>query len=32
MIKISDLAKDKIKEVMQKNPGKYLRVMIQGYG
>jgi hypothetical protein len=32
MIKISDLAKDKIKEVMQKNPGKFLRVMIQGYG
>jgi hypothetical protein len=32
MIKISDLAKDKIKEAMQKYPGKYLRVMVQGYG
>jgi Fe-S cluster assembly iron-binding protein IscA len=32
MIKITDIAKDKIKEILNKNPGKQLRVVIQGFG
>ena len=32
MISITDLAKEKIEEVLQSNPGKYLRLIIQGYG
>lgn len=32
MIGITDLAKEKIEEVLQNNPGKYLRLIIQGYG
>ncbi len=29
---ITDVAKDKIKEVLERNPGKNLRLMIQGVG
>jgi Fe-S cluster assembly iron-binding protein IscA len=32
MIEITDIARDKIKEVLNKNPGKYLRIVIEGYG
>mgnify|MGYP001407076536 CR=1 FL=1 len=32
MLQITDMAKDKIKEALDKNPGKYLRLMIQGFG
>ena len=32
MIKITDIARDKLKEVLDSNPGKHLRVIIQGYG
>ncbi len=32
MITITDVAKDKIKEVLLKNPGKYLRIVVQGSG
>lgn len=32
MISITDLAKDKIQEVLNNNPGKYLRLVIQGFG
>ena len=32
MIEITDAASSKIKEVLDKNPGKYLRVLMQGYG
>jgi Fe-S cluster assembly iron-binding protein IscA len=32
MITISDVAKDKIKEAMNKNPDRYFRIMIQGFG
>lgn len=32
MIEITDLAKDKIKEVLDKNPGKCLRVVLRGGG
>ena len=32
MIKITDSAKNKLQEVLDKNPGKYLRVVFQGFG
>jgi Fe-S cluster assembly iron-binding protein IscA len=32
MVKITDVAKDKIKEVLKENPGKYLRIVLQGIG
>jgi Fe-S cluster assembly iron-binding protein IscA len=32
MINISDVAKDKIKELLNKNPGKYLRIVVEGFG
>ena len=32
MIEITDAAKGKIKEVLKENPGKLLRVVIQGAG
>jgi hypothetical protein len=32
MLKITDSAKDKIKETLDKNPGKYLRVTMEGIG
>jgi len=32
MIEITDAAKDKIKEVLNKNLGKYLRIVVNGVG
>ena len=32
MIEITDAAKNKIQDVLAKNPGKFLRVFIQGLG
>jgi Fe-S cluster assembly iron-binding protein IscA len=32
MINITDAARDKIKEILKENPGKHLRVMVQGFG
>jgi len=32
MINITDTAKGKLQEVLDKNPGKYLRVVFQGFG
>ncbi len=32
MVKITDIARDKINEVLEKNPGKNLRIMIEGFG
>ena len=32
MITITDVARDKIKEVLKNNPGKYLRIETQGFG
>jgi len=32
MVEITDAAKEKIKEVLNKNPGKYLRIVTQGIG
>ena len=32
MINITDSAKDKLNEVLEKNPGKFLRVVIEGFG
>jgi Fe-S cluster assembly iron-binding protein IscA len=32
MLQITDTAKEKIKEILGQNPGKYLRVEMQGYG
>jgi hypothetical protein len=29
---ISDVARDKVKEVLGENPGKYLRIVIRGVG
>jgi hypothetical protein len=31
-MEITDVASGKIKEVLNKNPGKYLRIVFQGYG
>jgi Fe-S cluster assembly iron-binding protein IscA len=32
MVEITDVAKDKLKEVLNENPGKYLRIVMQGIG
>lgn len=32
MIGITDAARDKLKEVLNQNPGKFLRVVVQGAG
>ena len=32
MLQITDIAKSKIQEILTQNPGKYLRVEMQGYG
>jgi hypothetical protein len=32
MIKITDIAKDKLKDVLKENPDKYLRINFQGSG
>jgi len=32
MIEITDAARDKIKEVLNKNPGKSLRIAVQSFG
>jgi Fe-S cluster assembly iron-binding protein IscA len=32
MVQITDTARDKIQEVLDKNDGKYLRIFIQGMG
>ncbi len=32
MIEINDEAKNKIKEILKKNPGKYLRITVEGDG
>jgi Fe-S cluster assembly iron-binding protein IscA len=32
MLEITDAAKGKIKEVLDKNPGKLLRIVVQGAG
>jgi len=32
MFEITDAAKDKIKEVLNKYPGKYLRIVMEGIG
>jgi Fe-S cluster assembly iron-binding protein IscA len=32
MVEITDIAKEKLKIVLDKNPGKYLRIVVQGIG
>ena len=32
MIKVTDTARDKFKELMQEHPGKFLRVVFEGFG
>ena len=32
MLEITDVAKDKLKEVFNENPGKYLRIVMEGVG
>ena len=32
MVKITDVARDKLTDVLNENPGKYLRVVVQGVG
>lgn len=32
MVKITDMARDKIREILDQNQGKYLRLFIQGIG
>lgn len=32
MVEITDIAKEKIQEVLGKNQGKYLRVFAEGFG
>jgi Fe-S cluster assembly iron-binding protein IscA len=32
MIEISDTDRDKIKEILKNNPGKYLRILVEGTG
>ncbi len=32
MVEITDVAKDKIKEVLNEYPGKYLRIVLEGIG
>jgi Fe-S cluster assembly iron-binding protein IscA len=32
MVEITDVAKDKLKEVLNENPSKYLRIVMEGIG
>ena len=32
MVEITDVARDKLKEVLSENPGKYLRIVMEGVG
>jgi Fe-S cluster assembly iron-binding protein IscA len=32
MVEITDVAKDKLKELLDENPGKYLRIVMEGVG
>lgn len=32
MVEITDIARDKIKEVLAENPGKYVRIIVSGLG
>ena len=32
MVEITDMAKDKLKEVLNENLGKYLRIVMEGVG
>ena len=32
MLEITDMARDKLKEILEQNEGKYLRVLLQGVG
>jgi len=32
MVEITDIARDKIKEVLAENPGKYVRIVVSGLG
>jgi len=32
MLKITDIARDKIKELMQEHPDKHLRIVFEGFG
>jgi len=32
MIKITDIARDKMKEILEKNSGKYVRMYLEGAG
>jgi hypothetical protein len=32
MIEITEIAKSKLKEILNKNPGKLIRVVVDGYG
>lgn len=32
MVEITDIARDKIREVLDQNAGKYLRIFVQGVG
>ena len=32
MIKVTDTARDKFKELMKEHPGKFLRVVFEGFG
>ena len=32
MIEITDIARDKLKEVLGQNPGKHVRLIVQGFG
>jgi Fe-S cluster assembly iron-binding protein IscA len=32
MIEITEIAKNKLKEILNKNPGKLIRVVVDGYG
>jgi len=32
VVEITDMAKDKLKEVLNENPGKYLRIVMEGVG
>jgi Fe-S cluster assembly iron-binding protein IscA len=32
MVEITDVAKEKIKKILNGNPGKYLRIVVRGIG
>jgi Fe-S cluster assembly iron-binding protein IscA len=32
MLEITDMARDKLKEILEQNEGKYLRILLQGVG